>query len=300
MRLNNSRIPRSDEFIRTNRGTNKFVTTRAVGTLITYALLAIVIALFLFPLVWMFSYAVRSVNLPAPSQLEFFTPPLAFENFARLNEFFPLSQFALNSLRIVAFAVPLTLLTASWAGFAIAQLPPRARNFFLGMSIALMLVPALATWIPRFVLFAQLGWIDSILPVLAPAVMGTNPFFVILFYLAFRRVPREVYESAYLDGANALRIWWSIALPLARPALLAVAILAAAYYWSNYADALLYLRREINYTLPIGVQLLEKAQANNFPLMMAAAVIMVAPVLVLFLFVQPYFLQGKIAERWLK
>ena len=266
----------------------------------TYALLIFLCALFLFPLVWMFSYALRSVNLPAPSQPEFFTPPLAFENFARLNEFFPLTLFVLNSLRIVALAVPLTLLTASWAGFAIAQLPPRARNFFLLASVALMLVPALATWIPRFVLFTQLRWIDTLLPVIAPAFMGTNPFFVILFYLAFQRVPRDVYESAYLDGANAMRIWWSIALPLAVPAMLAVAILAAAFYWSNYSDALLYLRREMNYTLPIGVQLMEKAQWNNFPLLMAVSVVMVLPVLVLFLFVQPYFLQGKIAERWLK
>lgn len=274
--------------------------SRAAGTLLSYVLLGIVVALFLFPLLWMFSYAVRSVNLPAPSQLEFFIPPLAFENFARLNEFFPLTQFTLNSLQVVALAVPLTLLTASWAGFAIAQLPRRWRTFFLMASIALMLVPALATWIPRFVLFTQLRWIDTALPVIAPAVMGTNPFFVILFYLAFRRVPHEVYESAYLDGANALRIWWSIALPLAVPAILAVGILSAAYYWSNYSDALLYLRRQVNYTLPIGVQLMEKAQPNNFPLLMAVSVVMVVPVLILFIIVQPYFLQGKIAERWLK
>jgi multiple sugar transport system permease protein len=274
--------------------------TRALGTLFAYALLLAVIVVFLFPIVWMFSYAVRPVTLPAPARFELFVLPLAFENFARLNEFMPVGQLTLNSLRVVALAVPLTLVTASWAGFAIAQLPPRARGLFLLLSIALMLVPALATWIPRFVLFTQLRWIDTILPLLAPALMGTNPFFVILFYLAFRRVPREVYESAHLDGANALRIWWSIALPLAVPALLAVGVLSAAYYWSNYSDPLLYLRREVNYTLPIGVQLMEKAQANNFPLMMAVAVVMVAPVLAMFLLVQPFFLQGKIAERWLK
>lgn len=274
-------------------------TRRAFATVLTYAGLALLCAVFLFPLVWMLSYSLRSTALPPPARLEFFVPPLAFENYARVNKYVDLAQLTLNSLRIVVLAVPLTLLTASLTGFAISQLPARWRSFWLTICVALMLVPALATWVPRFVIFTELGWIDTIVPLLAPAVMGTSPFFVILFVLAFRRVPNEVYESAYLDGAHALRIWWSIALPLARPAVIAVGTLAAVFYWSNYIDPFLYLRTQENYTLPYGVQLLEMAQLNNFPLLMAAAVMIVAPVLVMFLVAQRYFLQGKISERWL-
>jgi multiple sugar transport system permease protein len=277
-------------FLNKSRGAEKFL---------RYAALALLCAVFLFPLVWMFSYSLRATNLPPPTRVEFFAPPLAFENYARLGAYMNLAQLTVNSLRIVVLAVPLTVLFASLAGFAIAQLPARWRSFLLTLCVALMLVPAVATWIPRFLLFTELGWTDTILPLLAPAVMGASPFFVILFVLAFRRVPTDVYESAYLDGANALRIWWSVAMPLAHPATIAVATLAAVFYWSNYIDPFLYLRTEENYTLPYGVQLLEMAQENNFPLLMAASVLVVAPVLVLFLIAQRYFLQGKISERWL-
>lgn len=277
-----------------------WISAQRIGArVVWYAALGVVCAVFLFPLVWMVSYSLRATNLPPPTRLEFFAPPFAFENYTRLDAYMNVAQLAWNSLRVVILAVPLTLVFASFAGFAIAQLPARWRTFLLTLCVALMLVPAVATWIPRFVLFTELGWTDTLLPLLAPTVMGSNPFFVILFALAFRRVPMEVYESAYLDGAHALRIWWSVAMPLARPATIAVATLAAVFYWSNYIDPFLYLRTEENYTLPYGVQLLEMAQENNFPLLMAASVLVVAPVLVLFLIAQRYFLQGKISERWL-
>jgi ABC-type glycerol-3-phosphate transport system permease component len=265
-----------------------------------YLGLVFVVAVFVFPLVWMLSYSLRPVALPPPTRLEFFTTPLAFENYPALNKYMALGQLTLNSLQVVILAVPLTLLTASWAGFAIAQLSRRWRTALLTACIALLLVPSVATWIPRFILFTQLHLIDTVLAMIAPGIMGTSPLFVILFYLSFQRVPREVYESAYLDGAHALRIWWSVAMPLARPATNAVAILTAAYYWSNYIDPLLYLRSQENFTLPVGVQLMTQAQGSNFPLLMAIAVVLTVPVIVLFLFVQPYFLQGRIAERWFK
>lgn len=265
-----------------------------------YLGLAILLVVFLFPLVWMVSYSVRPAGLPPPTRLEFFVPPLSFENYPNLTKYMNLGELTLNSVRIVLVAVPLTLLTASWAGFAIAQLPKRWRTLILTTTVALLLVPSVATWIPRFVMYAQMRWIDTIYAMVAPGIMGSSPFFVILFYLSFRRIPFEVFESAYLDGANALRIWWSVALPLARPATLAVGILTAAFYWSNYVDPLLYLRSQENFTLPVGVQLMEKAQHSNFPLLMAISVLLVAPVIVLFLVVQPFFLQGRIAERWFK
>lgn len=277
-----------------------WISAQRIGArVVLYAALGVVCAVFLFPLVWMVSYSLRATNLPPPTRLEFFAPPFALENYTRLDAYMNVAQLTWNSLHVVILAVPLTLVFASFAGFAIAQLPAQWRTFLLTVCVALMLVPAVATWIPRFILFTELGWTDTVLPLLAPTVMGANPFFVILFALAFRRVPMEVYESAYLDGAHALRIWWSVAMPLARPATIAVATLAAVFYWSNYIDPFLYLRTEENYTLPYGVQLLEMAQENNFPLLMAASVLVVVPVLVLFLIAQRYFLQGKISERWL-
>jgi multiple sugar transport system permease protein len=260
--------------------------------LLRYLALSVLILVFWFPLLWMLSYSLRPIGLPPPTKPEFFVPPLAFENYWRVNDYMAITPLMVNSLRIAGIAVPLTLLTASWAGLAIAQLPRAARAFLLALSVALMLVPAVSTWVPRFIFFTNLGWVDTILPLLAPAVMGTSPFYVILFYVSFARIPSELYDAARLDGANALQVWYLVALPLARAAVIAVAVLSFAVYWSSYVEPFLYLQSEAHYTFPVAVRLLEQAHPSNFPVLMAASVIMVAPVILLFAFAQRYFLQG--------
>lgn len=266
-----------------------------------YVFIVVVSALFAFPLFWMLSYSLRPLGLPPPNRLQFFTLPFAFDNYARVAGLVPLYRFALNSLGVSLAAVPLTLLTASWAGFAMTQVSRRMRAVLVAVCIALMLVPAPALWVPRFILFAQIGWIDSLVALVAPALMGTNSFYVLIFYLAFARAPAEIYESARLDGANLLQVWYAVALPVARPAVIAVAFLAFTFYWGNYSDSLLYLRSQENYTLPIGIQTLKQMQPSSYPLLMAAAVIITAPVILLFGFAQRFFLQAPVQlARWLE
>lgn len=257
--------------------------------------LVLVITVFVFPLVWMLSYSLRPTGLPPPTRPEFFVPPLAFVNYLRVDEYMQVMPLLVNSLRIVAVAVPLTIVTASWAGLAIAQLPRSPRTFLLACTVALMLVPAVATWVPRFIFFTNLEWIDTILPLVAPAVTGSSPFYVILFYVSFARIPTDVYDSARIDGANALQVWFWVALPLARAATIAVALLSFAAYWSSYVEPFLYLQSQEKLTFPVAVRLLEQAHQSNFPILMAAAVIMVVPVIVMFAFAQSYILQGQSA-----
>lgn len=258
-------------------------------------------SLFAFPLVWMVSFSLRRLDLPPPTQLELFTPPYAFDNYARVLTLIPLAQFTINSLHVVLWAVPLTVLTASWAGFAIAQLSWRAQVAFITLSVALLLVPAPAVWVPRFLIFTFLNLRDTLAPLIAPALMGTSPFYVIMFYIAFARVPRDVYESARLDGASVFRIWAAIALPIARPTMIAVALLSFVFHWSNYVDPFLYLHSEATYTLPVGVQLLSQGIKANWPLLMAAATIMTAPVVLVFVVAQRFFLQGQsVLAQWLR
>jgi multiple sugar transport system permease protein len=263
--------------------------------------LAALAFLFVFPLLYMLAYSLRPPGLPAPRTFELLALPVTLENYASLGRAMPLGLYLWNSLRVAGLAVPLTLLTASWAGLAMALLPRRERNVLLGLSLALLIVPGPALWVPRFVLFASLGLTDTIVPLVAPALLGTSPFYVLLFYLAFARVPRELYETAFMDGASLFQIWRRVALPLARPALIAVAVLSFTHYWNDYASPLLYLRSEANFTLPLGVQLLEQARRSNFPILMAACVVLAAPVVLLFGVAQRFFLQGQIAlARWLQ
>jgi multiple sugar transport system permease protein len=125
-------------------------------------------------------------------------------------------------------------------------------------------------------------------------VMGTSPFYILLFYIAFVRVSHEVYEAARVEGASPLRIWYSIALPSALPSAFTVAMLAFTFYWNDYMSPLLYLRSPLNYTLPVGLQTLQQLVMSNYPVLMAASVIMVAPIVLLFALAQRFFLQEQI------
>lgn len=246
--------------------------------------------IFMLPLIWLIMASLRQPGLPAPRSIEWLPNPIVPGNYARIFEILPLGRYALNSLIIVALAVPITIVTASWAAFAIAQLTGRAQRRLIVLSIGLLMIPLSALWLPRYVMFAWLGWINSYAALIAPAFMGTSPLFVLLFYWTFRRVPRELFESARLDGTSIIEVWWRIALPLAAPTVAAVSLLTLLIYWSDFVSPLLYLKSQSLYTLPVGLRQLQQLDRSNWPLLMAGAALVTAPAVLAFLAVQRYFL----------
>ena len=132
---------------------------------------------------------------------------------------------------------------------------------------------------------------------LAPAVMGSSPLFVLLFYWSCRRLPHDLFEAARLDGGSAWQVWWRVALPIALPTAAAVAMLAFVFYWSDFVSPLLYLKSQSLYTLPVGVQQLQQLDRTNWPLLMSGAVLMTLPPVLIFLVVQRYFLRD---AQWLR
>ena len=158
------------------------------------------------------------------------------------------------------------------------------------LSVALLLVPVTALWLTRFLLFRWVGLVDTLLALVVPALMGSSPLFVLLFYWTFRRIPFELYELARLEGAGPLTVWRRVGLPLARPTVVAVAILTFLLYWSDFINPLLYLRSPELYTLPLGLRQLQQLDRSDWPLLMAGSVILVVPVVVFFLVVQRRFL----------
>jgi multiple sugar transport system permease protein len=249
-----------------------------------------VAVIFLLPLVWMFLASLRPVGLPPPRGIELLPARPAWENYARIFELLPLGRYTFNSLFVSTLAVPLTLLTASWAGFSMAQLGARNRRRLLLLSVALLMTPVTALWLTRFVLVQWLGIFNSYAALLFPTLMGSSPLFILLFYWAFRSVPAETFESARLDGAGILAIWWKVALPLARPTTVTVSVLTFLLYWNDFINPLLYLKSQRLYTLAVGLQQLQQMDRTNWPLLMAAATVMTLPTLALFFFVQRYFL----------
>lgn len=249
----------------------------------------VITAVFLLPIFWMISASLHPRATPLPTYLNLLPQGLTLENFVRASELIPVGRFTLNSLQVVLVAVPLTLLTSSWAGFAMAQLPRRSQQRWVLISLIVLMVPGIALWSTRFLVYEQLGWFNSVWALAAPAWMGTSPFYVLMFYRAFRRIPTAVYDAARMDGAGVLDSWWHIAFPIARPTAVGVGLLSFVVYWGDFISPLLYLRSQNHFTLPVGLQLLQQMGKSDWPLLMAAAVFTTAIPVGLFLLLQPYF-----------
>jgi multiple sugar transport system permease protein len=261
---------------------------------------AILIAgLFVLPLVFMVTGSLRKAGLPLPRTPELLPSPLAFENYDRAFELVDLPRYTFNSLIVVAAAVPLTVLFASWAGFAMARLPRRAAGALVAVSLVALMVPVTALLVPRFAIFKTLGLIDTYWPLIAPALIGTSPFYVLLFYWSFRRLPQDLFDACRLEGLSPFAVWWRVAMPLVRPVTVAVALLAFVFTWSNFLDPLIYLFDQEKFTLPLGLKALAQLDRQNFPLLLAGAVVATAPVIAAFLYLQRYFLQEYRGTGWL-
>ena len=266
--------------------------------LLRHLVLIVVATLFVLPLVWMVTTSLREPGQPLPRSIDWVPDPIAWGNYPEVFDLIDFARFAVNSLLVAASAVPITVIVASWAGFALSQVSRRWRLRLTVLSFAVLMVPLSAVWLPRFILIKELGLIDHRTALVLPALTGTSPFYVMLFLWTFVRVPGEVYEAARLDGAGAFRIWAGVALPLARPAIVAVGVLTFVYYWSSFNEPLLYIQSSSNMTLPLGLHALLQLDRTNWPLLMAGAVMVTAPVVALFLVAQRAFLQEHRGGGW--
>lgn len=257
------------------------------------------LALFVTPIVYMVTGSLRKAGLPPPRTPELLPSPLAFDNYGRAFDLVAIPRQVLNSTIVVAAAVPLTVLFASWAGFAMARLPRRAGGVLVGLSLVALMVPITALLVSRFAMFRTAHLTDTYVPLIAPSLMGTSPFYVLLFYWSFRRLPQELFESSRLEGLSAFRMWRRVAMPLVRPATVAVGVLTFVFTWSNFLDPLIYLFDPTKYTVPLGLRSLATLGRQDFPLLLAGAVTATAPVVIAFLFVQRYFLHEFRGAGWL-
>jgi multiple sugar transport system permease protein len=249
-----------------------------------------VAALFLLPLLWAAAASLRAPGV-RPRVLEWLPSPVVWENYRTVFRLIDLHRYMLNSLFVTALAVPLTIVVASWAGFAIAQVSPRWRPRLIVFSLLCLMVPLTAIWLPRFILFKEAGLINQRIALVVPALMGTSPLYVLLFAWTFLRVPREVYEAARLDGAGPYRVWAQIALPLARPAIVAVGVLSFVHYWNSFVEPLLLMRTSDTMMVSQGLRALYALDRTNWPIIMTGAILVMAPVIIVFILAQRAFLQ---------
>ena len=202
----------------------------------------------------------------------------------------PFARYFLNSLVFAAAVVAGQVVTATTAGYAFARFdfPGRDRVFML--FLATMMVPAVIVLIPRFLMIDALGWIDSYQGLISTELVSVWGIFLMRQY--FRTLPHELEDAARVDGAGPLRIFWSVALPLAKPAVATLALFAFIDAWKNFLWPLLVTRSMEMRVVEVGIAAFHSTYEINWPYQMAAGIVAVLPIALLFLFTQRYFVRG--------
>jgi multiple sugar transport system permease protein len=252
---------------------------------------AFVVLAFVPPLLLLVSGSLRRPGSPPPPRPELIPQPISTSGYADALELGGLLRSSVNSAVVAGIAVPASVLVASLAGFALARVSRRITGLVAAASLAALMIPATALLVPRFAIFRALGWTDTLVPLIAPALIGTSPLYPLVYYLAFRAIPADLEDVCLMEDLSPLQVWWRVAMPLVRPVTAAIAALTFVLTWSNFLDPLVFLYDRDLFTLPLALRSLATLDPTNFPVFLAGAVLATAPAVLVFGLAQRAFLQ---------
>ena len=258
-------------------------------TVFLYLLLGVLSLLMLFPLLWLLGTSFKSPVediFSFPPQLIPAQPTL--ENFRTVWQTYPFGRYLFNSTLVAVLTVGLNLLFCSLAAYPLARLDFRGRDLIFALVISTIMIPFQIVMIPLYILMVQLGLRNTYLGVIFPSL--ASAFGIFLLRQAFGGVPKELEEAARMDGCSELGVWWHAMIPAVRPALVTLAIFVFIGSWSDFLWPLIVLDRPEYYTLPLGVATLAGTFSLDWRLIAAGSIISIAPVLILFLFLQRYII----------
>jgi putative chitobiose transport system permease protein len=255
--------------------------------LLMYGLLFLIALITLFPLLWLISTALKSQTeniFQSPPQLLPSSPTL--DNFVSVWQSNPMGQYLFNSTLVAVVTVGLNLLFSALAAYPLARLSFPGRDWIFIAIVTTIMIPFQIVMIPLYILIVKLGLANTYLGMIFPSL--ASAFGIFLLRQAFMGVPKEMEEAARMDGCSDLGLWWHIMLPAIRPALVTLAIFVFIGSWSDFLWPLIVIQDENLYTLPLGVAKLAGTFSLDWRLVAAGSVISIAPVLILFLFLQRY------------
>lgn len=244
------------------------------------------------PFAWLVSTSLKNRIQIFTYPPEWIPNPWVWSNYKEALTAFPFDLYVRNTLIITFANLAGTLLTASLAAYGFARLRFPGRDVIFMVLLSTLMLPYAVVIIPRYVIFRELGWLDTWLPLIVPNWFGGTAFFVFLLRQFFRTIPRELSDAARIDGASELRIYWQIVLPLARPALIVVAIFTFLDNWNDFIGPLIYLSNPDKFTVALGLASFRGLYSTQWAYLMAASTVMTVPTVVLFFAAQRYFVRG--------
>jgi multiple sugar transport system permease protein len=247
--------------------------------------------LVLAPIYWLFISSVKTSGELALYPPTFWPRAWHFENYINAFNQVPFARFTLNTLLYAAISVAANVLVNSFISYGFAKIEFPGRNFWFAMVLATMMIPGFVTLVPKYIMFTKIGWVGWYLPLVVPQFFG-DPFRIFMMRQFYRTIPNELIEAAKVDGASHFYIWARLMTPLVKPLLATVAIMAFKAAWNDFQGPLLYVRREVWYTIQIGLQMFRGQNATQWNYIMAMSLFSMMPILILFFLFQNYFIQG--------
>jgi len=265
-----------------------------VRSIVKHVVLILGALLMLYPVLWMVASSLR------PNDAIFGDPTIILKTF-QIDNFTngwnaltqPFGHYLLNSMIVVLGCIFGNLVSCSMAAYAFARLNFRGKRWWFGIMLVTIMIPIHVIIVPQYIMFSQIGWVNTFLPLIVPKLLATDAFFVFLMVQFMRGIPRELDEAARIDGAGHVRIFVQIILPLMVPALGTTTIFTFIWTWNDFFSQLIYLTKPENYTASLALRAFVDAQsATNWGAVFAMSVISLLPVFLVFLFGQRFLLQG--------
>lgn len=274
-----------------SRSRRPLISQKFAERITAHALLIVLSVVFLIPFFWMVTGSLKNAAEMNAFPAVWFPHTLTLENYIYGLRVFPFLRYLGNTLIICVASMIGAALSSSFVAYGLARINWPLRKPLFVLILSTMMVPFYVTMVPLFSLFRAMGWVNTYLPLIVPTYFGV-PLYIFLLRQFFMSIPRDLSDAARIDGANELMIYARIILPLAKPALAAVALFQFLASWSDLLGPLIYLSNSDTYTLSLGLTFYRSQYATQFGPLMAASTVIVIPVIIVFFLAQRTFIQG--------
>jgi multiple sugar transport system permease protein len=258
---------------------------------IIYLLMTCIAVGMVFPFFWMVSTSLKTEADSLQYPPRFIPDPFTFTGYRNLFDLMPFGLFYFNSAKITILVMGGQLFVASLAGFAFARLRFAGSGICFSIVLGAMMVPFMVNIIPLYLMFRNLGWLNTHYPLIVPRILQAS-FGTFLMRQFFKTVPNELDAAARIDGCSGFGIYWRIMLPLAKPALASLAIFVFMWTWNAFTDSLIYINSKSKMTVTLGLSALRGETDTRWPSLMAGALLSIFPIMVTYFFAQKHFVKG--------
>lgn len=274
---------------------NSAKTKKKIGNIVVYIIKILVAVIMFFPIIWILSGGFKTLT-EFTTTCNIIPENITFENFSYIFKNSNILLYTRNTMLLMVGTTVGTLLSSSLVAYPLARMDFKGKNLIFSIIVATMMIPNIALIIPQYIMFGKIGWLDSLLPMIVPAFFA-YPYNVFLFRQYFRSIPKELDESATIDGCNKAQTFFKVIAPLSKPTYATIAILSCVFWWNELTQPVFYINSDRWRTLTIALMTSYmytsgNAFVINWTSIMAASTLMIFPPMILYLFGSRYLTGG--------